>query len=217
MDQYFIGTVDTVSHNQSLPANKNACVNIELGPNFKQTKFKIDTGSSVNTLPLKCFESLNVSSPLEPPDAKLTSYSGDSIQVHGKVVLNCVHKQTQLNATFYVVNDSAPPLLSLQTSVDLGLIELTYAINQAQYQPMTKSRVMTKYSDLFKVVGTLPGKSKLHLRDDAVPVIAAPRRIPEALKSRLKKELDQMVMDKIITPVTEPTDWVHPIVLIEKK
>jgi len=34
-----------------------------------------------------------------------------------------------------------------------------------------------------------------------VPVIALPRRVPEALKSRLKAELDQMVKDQIISPV----------------
>ena len=210
MNEYFI---NTVSHNQTIPA-KQANVNIDLGPNNTKTKFKIDTGSSVNTLPIKSFELLNVSLPLQTTDAKLTSYSGDRIRVHGKVTLTCRYKNATVNTTFYVVNNNAPPLLSLQTSVDLGLIALTYAIEQNQ--PITKECVMSEYSDLFKGIGTLPGKSKLYLRDNAVPVIAAPRRVPEALKSRLKQELDQMVKHEIITPVTEPTDWVHPIVVVEK-
>lgn len=67
-----------------------------------------------------------------------------------------------------MVNDSAPPLLSLQTSINLGLIELTYAFNQGHYdKPMTKTLVISEFGDLFKGVGTLPGKSKLHLSDDS--------------------------------------------------
>jgi hypothetical protein len=62
---------------------------------------------------------------------------------------------------------------------------------------------------LFNGVGILPGKSKQRLNDDAIPVITLQRRVPEALKSPLVK-------DEIITPVTEPSDWVHFIVVVEK-
>ena len=59
-------------------------------------------------------------------------------------------------------------------------------------------------SELFRGIGTLPGKSKLHIREHAIPVVTPPRRKPEALKSRLKS-------DDIIRPVSEPT-----IVVVEK-
>ena len=39
------------------------------------------------------------------------------------------------------------------------------------------------------LIGVIPGEVKLHLKDNAVPVVNPPRRIPEALKSRLKCEL----------------------------
>jgi hypothetical protein len=80
---------------------------------------------------------------------------------------------------------------------------------------MTKESVMSEYGDLFWGVGILPDKTKLHLLDDAIPVIIPPTCVPEALKSGLKLELQQMVKDEIITPVTEPTDWVHPIVVVK--
>lgn len=62
------------------------------------------------------------------------------------------------------------------------------------------------YADLFKGIGVLPGASKLHLKDNATPVVNPSKRIPEALQKRLKPKLDQMVKDKIITQVKEPTD-----------
>ena len=59
-------------------------------------------------------------------------------------------------------------------------------------------------------------KVKLHLKDNAVPVVNPPRRIPEALKFRLKCELDNMENDQIIVKVDEPTDWVNSLVVVEK-
>ena len=81
---------------------------------------------------------------------------------------------------------------------------------------MTKEYVMEDYNDLFHGVGLLPGKCHLNLRDNVTPTINASRRIQEVLKKRLKAELDQMVRDKFIRKVTEPTDWVNSIVVVEK-
>ena len=53
------------------------------------------------------------------------------------------------------------------------------------------------------------------LKDNAVPVVNPPRRVPEALKSRLK-ELDMMESDQILRKVTEPKDWVNSLVVVEK-
>ncbi|KAH3746804.1 hypothetical protein DPMN_181220 [Dreissena polymorpha] len=50
---------------------------------------------------------------------------------------------------------------------------------------------MSEYGYLCKGIGTLPGKSKLSIREDAIPVVTPPRRKP--LKSRLKSELEEVL------------------------
>ena len=75
MDSYFI---DTVGHTQSSAPNR-VFVNLGIGPHFYNIRFKIDTGSSVNTLPKRHLEKLNVKSPLEAPDSNHTSYFGNKI------------------------------------------------------------------------------------------------------------------------------------------
>ncbi|MEW8546431.1 MAG: RNase H-like domain-containing protein, partial [Candidatus Thiodiazotropha sp.] len=75
---------------------------------------------------------------------------------------------------------------------------------------------MNEFSELFTGIGVIPGECKLYLKDNAVPVVNPPRRIPEALKGKLKIELDRMERDGIIAKVTEPTDWVNSIVVAEK-
>ena len=81
---------------------------------------------------------------------------------------------------------------------------------------MTKDSVLREYSDLFKGIGTILGKCHLHLKDNVTPTVNLPRRITEALKSRLNTELDQTVKDEIIRRVSEPTDWVNVRVVMEK-
>ena len=118
----------------------------------------------------------------------------------------------------YVVGNKAPPLLGLKSSLDLKLIKLTYSVENSpkEQTPLTKDTVMSEFKTLFSGVGEIPGYAKLHLKENAVPVVNPPRKVPEALKSRFKAELDRMVSDGIITKVTEPTAWVNSTVLIEK-
>ena len=55
------------------------------------------------------------------------------------------------------------------------------------------------------------------MKEDSIPVVHATRKIPIKLKQKLKFTLQEMVKNKIITPVTEPTDWVSSIVIVQKK
>ncbi|KAL7859481.1 hypothetical protein SRHO_G00146280 [Serrasalmus rhombeus] len=79
-----------------------------------------------------------------------------------------------------------------------------------------------EYNVLFSVVpegrlGCLPYTYTIQLKEDAQPVIHAPRRIPAPLRERLKKELDRMCEMKVITKVEEPTEWVNSMVCVDKK
>ena len=216
--EYFIDTVSTFSSVSLSP--DRAFAQLHVGPQKTQINFKIDTGSAVNILPQSLFKSLNISHPIEPPTHKLTSYTGNMIPVVGMIRLACSHKGREIQTLFYIVEGNAPPLLSLQSSVDLGLIKLTYDVESSlrvpPVSPIDKQLIEHEYGDLFKGIGVIPGEVKLHLKDNAVPVVNPPRRIPEALKSRLKCELDTMENDQIIAKVDVPTDWVNSLVVVEK-
>jgi hypothetical protein len=55
-------------------------------------------------------------------------------------------------------------------------------------------------------VETRTGESTIHLDPDATPVEYPPGKIPLALHTRLKKELESMEHSDIITKVTELAD-----------
>ena len=55
------------------------------------------------------------------------------------------------------------------------------------------------------------------MRDDAILCcISKARQIPVAFQQALKNELDELLAEDIITPVTEATEWVNPIVVEPK-
>ena len=66
-------------------------------------------------------------------------------------------------------------------------------------------------------LGTFPDKVHLEEEPNAVRVTIPPRRIPTALKEKFKEELTNLVDEKIISPVDQPTPWVSSVVVTTKK
>ena len=83
---------------------------------------------------------------------------------------------------------------------------------------LSSQQLIKKFPTVFKEgVGKLAGKYQIRLQGDASPVQHAPRRVPVALRDRLKTTLDSMVKAQIITPVTDPTPWISSMVVVPKK
>jgi hypothetical protein len=54
------------------------------------------------------------------------------------------------------------------------------------------------------------------LKDNYVPVVRPPRRVPFKIRDLVKKKLDNMEQLKLICKVTEPTEWVNPMLAVQK-
>ena len=75
-----------------------------------------------------------------------------------------------------------------------------------------------RYPKVFKEgVGKIAGNYNIRLNPRVMPVQHAPRRVPVALRQRLKETLNSMVRANIIAPVTEPTQWISSMVVVPKK
>ena len=61
-------------------------------------------------------------------------------------------------------------------------------------------------------------KYKIPLKQDAMPVcLYTPRRVPHPLLPKVKQKLQSMVNQKVISPVTAPTDWCSGMVIAPKR
>ena len=75
-----------------------------------------------------------------------------------------------------------------------------------------------EFPKLFKGLGCTKEKCTINLRENAEPVsIYTPRRVPHPLLPKVKEKLDTMVEQKVISPVTIPTDWCSGMVTAPKK
>ena len=81
---------------------------------------------------------------------------------------------------------------------------------------LTRDHIMNNHADVFEGLGHMPGKLHLDIDETVKPVVMPPRRVPLALKSKLKDQLDRLEALGVITKVTKPTDWVSNLVVAEK-
>ena len=78
-------------------------------------------------------------------------------------------------------------------------------------------KVLKNFRDVFEGIGELQGEYTIQTTPDVLPVVHPPRRLPITLQKPVRQELDAMVKSKIIAPVSEPTEWVSSMVVVEKK
>lgn len=193
--------------------NEQAFADIQLGRQGKELKFKLDTGAQVNIIPLREYASLKEECTIQPTSRRLTGYGGEKLMVKGTCTLTCKYKERDMLLDFYIVDTQAPPVLGLQACLNMDLIKLVLSVAAS---PLDKETVMQEYGDVFKGIGLFPGECNIHIDPAATPVVCPLRRTPLALRSRLKEELQHMEDTQVITKVTEPTEWVNALVVVEK-
>ena len=72
------------------------------------------------------------------------------------------------------------------------------------------------YPDQFDQISNFADEYHIILQPNNHPIIPAPRECPIHMKDEVKAELDEMVSQRIIQKVDEPTDWVSSIVYVRK-
>ena len=182
---------------------------------------------------------LNSSTRLSSNATRLKAYGGGDIKQYGDRDIRCQHNNSTVTAPFYVADADEPTLLGLRTLTDLGIVTLncldkdncrqchapshistinkTVETTKAQKTTSPKQALLDSYPECFKGIGAFPGTYHIQLRDDAVPVIHPPRRVPEALREPLRQELRRMQELGIIRKVDRPSDWVNSIICVEKE
>jgi hypothetical protein len=172
--------------------------------------FKLDTGAQANIIPKFIFDKLDLpDQQLTKTEVRLVSYGGTEISSEGAKSLVCGRKY---DLPFFVVDTKAQAILGKKACTDIGLIARVLSVEKE----LTKETMLNSYEDVFKGRGELPGKHHISMDESVTPVIHPPRKVPAALRDKVKTELDRMVKLGVIAKQDEPTDWVHSLVTVRK-
>ncbi|XP_072330208.1 uncharacterized protein [Scyliorhinus torazame] len=191
--------------------------------NQSQIRFRLDTGASANLIARSDLESLRVKPAILPSACQLLDYNGNAIEDSDNCQLEVTHKSRKAILSFEIVGSSKASLLGAQACKLLNLVQRVHSLSpddtsafqdtdfRAQLDP-----IINQHHHVFEGMGTLPYTYKILLKQNAMPVVHAPHRVPAPLKDRLKQQLQDLQNQGVISKVTEPTDWVSSMVCVKK-
>ena len=176
--------------------------------------FQVDCGASVNIVNEKYTKGKDV----QPATKALKMWNGSELRPIGitRLIVKNSKIGKKFSVEFVVVSDDYTPIIGARTAVhddDFTTVSPNNVNNVS-----IKDDLIKKYEDVFSnELGTLPGQVHLQVDETAQPVITPPRRIPTALRDRVKGELNRLENLGVLSKVDEPTSWVSSIVVTTKR
>ena len=156
--------------------------------NEHAVRFQIDTGSECDVLPLALYKQVTGDDDLQklrPCKKVIVSYTGQRRNITGKANISVWLGDQKKTLNFNIIDGNYQPVLSLQSCINLGLVKL----RDCEILAITATRVdgiLEEYKDVFEGLGELPGEYKIITDDSMQPKVHPPRRVPVALRPRIK-------------------------------
>ena len=194
-------------------------------------RVNLDTGSEVNVMPKRVYDQLKKSNKkITKMSIKLHVYGGHDIPVIDTIRLECRVNDVRKSTDFYVAQTKSKTILGLKSCRDMMLVRIMDEVNEKSVEKNTdeenqkniieenvkkisgkkgddlKQEILKLYPELFTGLGKLESPYHMQLGENSNPVIHAHRKIPVSLKSKLKKELDEMETAGVTEKVAEPTE-----------
>jgi hypothetical protein len=173
---------------------------VQLSVNGHPARFQLDTAADVNIICQRYVRKSQTTATHQ----KLIMWNGTEMKPKGEATLPVVNEKTKKSYSikFTVVDNKFTCLLSLPTMQEMGLITI--------HEDKMIAQVSTPES-----LGDL-GTITLQIDAEITPRVMPCRKIPYALKDKVKVELDKLVKRGILVPVEEPTPWVSQMAVVEK-
>ena len=173
--------------------------------------FKLDTGADVTAIPVNNFNSL-VDVKLMKSDRILKGPDQAALKVKGKFMTDLKWQQKSSREEIYIMEKLQKPLIGRPA---IERLDLLVRVEEIQDSCLKKYQQM--YPTVFTGLGKMSDEYCIKLNPQSTPFsIAAPRRIPYPLRSKVKAELKRMEELGVISKITKPTSWCAGIVVVLK-
>ena len=197
-----------------------ASITFLIGETYKEQLIcQLDTGATCNVISHRNLVQLLQDSdpPLLKSNTKLKLFDGTLMQPVGETMLAAERKGKRLDLKFQVVESSNKPLLSAETCEQLGLLKVDIdpeeSIHVLRSGNLTRDQIISDYKDVFEGLGHI-GDTSIITDPSVKPVQHSPRRVPVALRERVKAKLDDLEKKGIVEKVAIPTDWISSMVVV---
>ncbi|XP_049268704.1 uncharacterized protein K02A2.6-like [Rhipicephalus sanguineus] len=184
----------------------------------------VDTGSSVSVIPKNVFRNNRKWWPrLEKTPLRLSCFLGP-LPVLGRVAMSVEHDKTRVDSSLVVVDCDGPLLCgrdTIQAFREAGLSLLEERALPSVYALQAEDdlkELVEEFADLFEDrLGCCKGPPvKLYKKEGAVPRFLKARPVPFALRKAVSAEIDRLVQQGILSPVSV-SEWAAPVVPVVKK
>ena len=186
----------------------------------KDLTMELDTGAALSVISestyLSTWSTLE-RPPLKPSNAKLNTYSGESLEVCGAITIPIAYKQQSKQLSLQVLKSNGPTLLGRNWLKHL-LLDWKQINIVRQQTELSLQKVLDSYPEVFKDdLGSIQGmKVQLHPKQDAKPHYHKPRPVPYSLRQKVEIELQRLQDCGVIEPVPF-SEWAAPIVPVLKR
>ncbi|XP_060726840.1 uncharacterized protein K02A2.6-like [Tachysurus vachellii] len=195
-------------------------VEVQTGAILRSVTLTVDTGASVSVLPKAIYEDYFGKVPLQPPAARLVTYSRTPIDV-----LGCMHATVKKDCNtcavdFYIVEKGTALMgmdliTALQLSIkgDTILSEPVTTANAGSSESVLQLSTHAEMSSVGCVTGFM---HKVKISDAVTPVRQKLRRLPFSVRTAVSVEIERLLSAGIIERI-DASPWVSPIVVTMKK
>ena len=173
----------------------------------KPASFELDTGTSVTVVG----ESMAKAKKLKPAKKSIRGPGETPLNVLGVFTATPSHKGTAIEETTFVLAHQHSGLLSCSVCTRLGLIARIDSISTPNFKQ--------EFPKLFRGLGNLQKEYSITLKDkdNATPFcLYTPRKAAHPLLPKVKQEINRMLEQGVISPVTGPASWCSGIVVVPK-
>ena len=119
---------------------------------------------------------------------------------------------------FFFTDTDDIPILGKDACQSMNLLRRVHVVGVTSHSKcITKANLLTEYSDVFSGVGMFEKEYDIEVDPNVRPVIQAPRKLPYAKYDQLKETIAKLEEEEINASVDKPTDWVHNLVITEKR
>ena len=219
-NHYLEGTSDHEEDAYSLFMMKSAKstdpITLNMLVNSVPVQMKLDTGASFSVISESTYKRICKNEPLQESTIRLNTYTGEAIQVLGKLAVKVSHGDQEAELWVQVAGGTGPDLVGRDW---LSEFRFTLYNMQALEKPHSEllRLLLKKHSKIFSEdLGSLQGMEvKLHVDPTAKPKFFRARTVPYIMREKVEKELERLQSLNIISPV-QFSPWAAPIVPVLK-